>query len=46
MVLAMNDDDRAPEEVEDLALGAFRMVKEKLAFDLDFTPETLPVLDH
>ena len=46
MVLAMNDDDRAPEEVEDLALGAFRMVKEKLAFELDFTPETLPVLDH
>lgn len=32
--------------VEDLALGAFRMVKEKLAFELDFTPETLPVLDH
>lgn len=32
--------------VEDLALGAFRMVKEKLGFELDFTPETLPVLDH
>lgn len=39
-------DERAPEAVEDLALGAFRMVKEKLAFELDFTPETLPVLDH
>jgi hypothetical protein len=38
--------DRGPEVVEDLALGAFRMVKEKLAFELDFTPETLPVLDH
>jgi hypothetical protein len=42
----MHDDDRAPEAVEDLALGAFRLVKEKLGFELDFTPETLPVLDH
>ncbi|HEY8429984.1 MAG TPA: DUF6278 family protein [Sandaracinaceae bacterium] len=40
------DDDRAPQVVEDLALGAFRLVKEKLGFELDFTPETLPVLDH
>lgn len=39
-------DERAPEAVEDLALAAFRMVKEKLSFELDFTPETLPVLDH
>lgn len=39
-------DERAPEVVEDLALGAFRLVKEKLGFELDFTPETLPVLDH
>lgn len=39
-------DERAPDTVEDLALGAFRMVKEKLGFELDFTPETLPVLDH
>src|SRR5687767_1973198 len=39
-------EDRAPEVVEDLALGAFRMVKDKLAFELDFTPDTLPVLDH
>lgn len=40
------DDDRTPEVVEDLALTAFRLVKEKLGFELDFTPETLPVLDH
>lgn len=35
-----------PAVVEDLALGAFRLVKERLDFELDFTPETLPVLDH
>lgn len=40
------DEDRAPNAIEDLALGAFRLVKEKLGFELDFTPETLPVLDH
>lgn len=39
-------DSGAPDVVEDLALAAFRMVKEKLAFELDFTPDTLPVLDH
>ena len=32
--------------IEDLALGAFRLVKERLDFELDFAPETLPVLDH
>lgn len=42
----MSPADQTPEVVEDLALGAFRMVKEKLGFDLDFTPDTLPVLDH
>jgi hypothetical protein len=36
----------APDVAEDLALGAFRLAKEKLGFELDFTPETLPVLDH
>lgn len=36
-----------PDDVAaDLALGAFRLVKENLDFELDFTPETLPVLDH
>jgi hypothetical protein len=39
-------EERGSDPVEDLALAAFRMVKEKLAFELDFTPETLPVLDH
>jgi hypothetical protein len=39
-------EEDVPAAVEDLALGAFRLVKEKLAFELDFTPETLPVLDH
>ncbi|MFK7986554.1 MAG: hypothetical protein AB8I08_11070 [Sandaracinaceae bacterium] len=32
--------------VQDLALGGFRLVKESLDFELDFTPETLPVADH
>ncbi len=36
----------APPIVTDLALGAFRLVKERLEFELDFTAETLPVLDH
>lgn len=36
----------APPIVTDLALGAFRLVKENLSFELDFTAETLPVLDH
>ncbi len=40
------DDEHAPDVIEDLALGAFRLVKEKLDFELDFTPDTLPVLDH
>lgn len=40
------DEEGAPDAVEDLALTAFRLVKEKLGFELDFTPETLPVLDH
>lgn len=43
---ASMEDARTPELVEDLALGAFRLVKEKLGFELDFTPDTLPVLDH
>jgi hypothetical protein len=45
MVRRMSD-ERAPQTIEDLALGAFRLVKEKLGFELDFTPDTLPVLDH
>lgn len=38
--------DPAPPVVEDLALGAFRLVKQGLGLELDFTPETLPLLDH
>lgn len=32
--------------VEDLALGAFRLVKERISFEIDFTPDTLPVVDQ
>ena len=35
-----------PSVVEDLALGAFRLVKEGLDHELDFEAETLPLLDH
>lgn len=45
MVATMSE-EQTPAAVEDLALGAFRMVKNELGFELDFTPETLPVLDH
>ena len=38
--------EEIPAVVEDLALGAFRLVKERLSIDLDFTAETLPLLDH
>jgi len=43
MVASMSDDETVA-VAEDLALGAFRMVKSALDFEL--TPETLPVLDH
>lgn len=36
----------APDIVLELAASAFRMVKQTLKIDLDFTPETLPLLDH
>lgn len=35
-----------PEGVADLAEGCVRFVEKKLGFRLDYTPETLPVLDH
>lgn len=38
--------DDTPPIVEDLALGAFRLVKQALGIELDFTAETLPILDH
>ncbi|MCB9598261.1 MAG: hypothetical protein H6719_36445 [Sandaracinaceae bacterium] len=38
--------DSPPPIVEDLALGAFRLVKQSLDLELDFSAETLPILDH
>lgn len=40
------EDDEAPDLVLELAASAFRMVKQSLKIDLDFTPDTLPLLDH
>ena len=43
-------DEITTEEVPDLALelaaSAFRMVKQSVKIDLDFTADTLPLLDH
>jgi hypothetical protein len=36
----------APDLVLELSASAFRMVKQSLKIDLDFMPETLPLLDH
>lgn len=36
----------APAPIDDLALGCVRFVKDALSLELDFTPETLPILDH
>jgi hypothetical protein len=36
----------APAPVDDLAKGCVRFVKEALSLDVDFTPETLPIVDH
>jgi hypothetical protein len=38
--------DDAPDLVLELAASAFRMVKQSMKIDLDFGPETLPLLDH
>lgn len=38
--------DEAPHLILELAASAFRMVKQTLKIDLDFTPDTLPLLDH
>lgn len=40
------DPSGTPNEVEDLALTAFRVVRERLSLELDFTPETISILDH
>lgn len=38
--------DRTPPVVEDLAASCVRFVKRATGLDLDYTPETLPILDH
>jgi hypothetical protein len=38
--------ERTPPVVEDLAASCARFVKRANGFDLDYTPETLPLLDH
>lgn len=38
--------EAAPEPIDDLAQGCVRFVKDALSLELDFTPETLPILDH
>ena len=38
--------DDVPHLVLELAASTFRMVKQALKIDLDFTPDTLPLLDH
>lgn len=45
----MSDDDLsppAPDAVRDLAAGCVRYVKSALSIELDYTPDTLPLLDH
>jgi hypothetical protein len=36
----------APDAVRDLAAGCVRYVKSALKIELDYTPDTLPLLDH
>ena len=38
--------DDAPSEIVDLSQACVRYVRDALSFELDFTRETLPVLDH
>lgn len=40
------DQDAAPEAIADLVRACLSYVKRSLGTDLDFTPETLPLLDH
>jgi hypothetical protein len=39
-------DEPAPEEIEDLAAACVRFVHDAIKVELDFTPETLPLLDY
>lgn len=38
--------DGVPEPVVELALGCVQYVQRSLGFELDFEPETLPIVDH
>jgi hypothetical protein len=38
--------ESAPDEVRDLAESCVRFVRDALQLELDYTPETLPILDH
>lgn len=38
--------DNTPAVIEDLASACVRFVKRALGIELDYTPETLPILDH
>jgi hypothetical protein len=49
MLRRMSDDEAgssAPAAVRDLADGCVRYVKSSLSIELDYTPDTLPLLDH
>ena len=42
----MNAIDPPPAAIEDLASACVKYVKDALGLTLDYTPETLPILDH
>jgi hypothetical protein len=49
MLSRMSDEEAsppAPDAVRDLADGCVRYVKRALQIELDYTPDTLPLLDH
>lgn len=41
-----NELEAPPSEIADLAQACVRFVHDALGMELDFTPETLPILDH
>lgn len=40
------DDETTPTVIEDLATSCVRFVTRAVGIELDYTPETLPILDH
>jgi len=49
MLARMSDDEAGsdpPDAVRDLAAGCVRYVQRALQIELDYTPDTLPLLDH